>query len=163
MMTASRRGDVTTDTSGVSWTVGCAALSVVTEFVKWVLLGNYKRNCLMCRSNFLWMVSPRDRSRQCWSVSPWGQFGVFRTNSACSGLEGVDRECALRSHPLRFGEGVEVCADTADAATVTRRRHTAERDDCFVADGLIVDVYEAGGDLLGELEPAHGVGGQNAQ
>ncbi len=162
-MTASRRGDITTDTSGVSWTVGCAALSVVTEFVKWVLLGNYKRKCLMWRSNFLWMVSPRDRSRQCWSVSHWGQLGVFRTNSACFGLEGVDRECALRSHPLRFGEGVEVCADTADTATVTRRLHAAERDDCFVADGLIVDVYEAGGDLLSEFESAHGVGGQNAQ
>ena len=57
-----------------------------------------------------------------------------------------------------------VCAVTADTATVTEDAMPAERDDCFVADGLIVDVYEAGGDLLSEFESgAWPVGGQNAQ
>ena len=62
-----------------------------------------------------------------------------------------------------FGECIDICGDAADARASAGGSGAAERDDCFVGDGLIIDANQPSGDGFGEFECSHGVVGEDAE
>src|SRR6476660_1806952 len=104
-------------------------------------------SCPAARSARAWSRCGGRRRLPTWSAR---NGGVVRSVMAAT-LERVRGNVAPDGDPTLVGEGIEVGL-AAEARAGARGQYPAERSDRLVVDGLVVDVDDAGRDLVGQGE-----------